>query len=209
MDQLPFGKREPRVRPCPPPSEHKVFDPVIFHTPINSQVTAPRPTQYGNWHQPSLKTSAKGVDGRLTQLDRNRDNLFFVPYQKPLTPIKPPPEPFMPDRHTHTPYSYSTTWITHPDKNTSLVPKENETFKTSFLVTPNADMDRITRLNHTASKYNSINANEEHFKKYIESIDDTKASKHELNMKDIRQQRKEHLEALEKRHKLEHVHYYD
>jgi hypothetical protein len=106
-------------------------------------------------------------------------------------------------RHGHTPYTYSTRWITHAPEGSALAPGKDEIWQTSFLVTPTAATDYRRNAKHDRSKLDSLRYNEHKFLALVDSQDAESVRVHETNMKDIRAQRAAHLKALDARQRIE------
>lgn len=201
--ELPFAKKESQVRPCVTPTSCKMFGQIVFHSPLNKQNIGGRDFQEGNLRQVQMKASVRAIDGRVGKVERNRLNMFRDANISPS--FTAPPVLETATRHGKTPYTYNTSWIDHPPENTSLHPNKSEKYFTSFLSTPNANADSERRARSTLSKYEAIRYNQEHFRQYVNQIDDTIAATQNKNIEDIRAQRKNHLEALEARNRIEKI----
>jgi hypothetical protein len=169
-----------------------------------------RQYQEGDLRQIEMKAWTRYVDGRLDQVVRNRMNMFEelglpIPH---LARTNPPPIE-RPTRHCHTPYAYSTRWITHPPEDSALAPEPENEYATSYLTTPNADRDHIRREKHTESKYAALRWNERQFHHTVRKADATIKKIDEKNLRDIRAQRKGHAASLEERHKREHYYFFE
>lgn len=212
MQDLPYAKREPRIRAQTAVTGMRgPFDPAIEQSvPQNQQMISTRRFQYGVNPSPRLKTNAQVyLDSRIDQLTRNRDNMFSDSTRPIVDLPRLPKTPTATTRHMHTPYSYNTTWIDHPDENTSLAPKKPEMFKTSFLNTPVADQDRIDRAKKTEMTYRWKNTREEQLQNYKDFCDMRINQRYTNTLERMRHDREDYNKALEIRRKREHIHYFE
>ncbi|OHS96009.1 hypothetical protein TRFO_10180 [Tritrichomonas foetus] len=211
MADLPFTRPARPIRDCGPPTARAPLGDLIFHTPLNTQVSTSRSIQTGTFRGPEVKSNMRRVDARLDQVERNRENLFFDSSLKDLPQtsqsarrsFSPPTAKRLTTRHDHTPYDYSTRWISHPDDNTSLYGAPSETFRTSYMATPCSDSDKINREKSINQKYAALRRNQEHFLGMVNSIDQKKKSINEMNTRNIRRQRADFLSTLSIRQEKE------
>lgn len=200
-----MSKNESRNRSYSTSSSCKTFGQIVFHSPLNRQNITNREYQEGNVQQVRMKTFVRAIDSRVDKVERNRQNFFSQQQSNNTFQTKTPPLLNSATRHGKTPYDYCTSWIDHPDENTSLSPAKSELYFTSFLQAPNTTADFDRRSKSSLSRYEAIRLNQAHFKDYVDQIDEKIASTHNKNMEDIRAQRKLHLEALEIRNKIEKI----
>lgn len=210
MDSLPFAKRPARTRPMPPASPHQTFDQVIYHTPINKQSISDRNYQEGSLRQVEMKTPVRTIDGRSSQAARNRENMFSVE-GIPCVELTRTKSPALnrSTRHGFTPYNYSTYWMTHPTTGTSLSPVKNETYKTSFLSTDIAIQDKEARAKIRQSRCDSRKFNEDRQMEYNNSCDQDIKKRYDRNILDVRMQREAYKQALDDRHKIEKIRFFE
>jgi hypothetical protein len=169
-----------------------------------------RQYQEGDLRQIEMKAWTRYVDGRLDQAVRNRMNMFEElgsPIPNATRTAPPPAE--RPTRHCHTPYAYSTRWITHAPENSSLAPEPGTEYGTSYLTAPNSERDHVRRSKHTESKYAALRWNERNFHHIVRKADATIRKIDEKNLRDIRAQRIAHAASLEERHKREHYYFFE
>lgn len=206
MEDLPFAKREPRFRPQPSQwITRGTFDPAIEESkPQNPQTVTTREVQGGIYRKPGLKIQGvRVVDGRVDQVIRNKQNIFFDSNYPKYTQTKLPKTAPGATRHKCTPYTYNTTWISNPDPNTSLAPEKDELFKTSFLDDPVKRYDKKMRYAQEETRFEEIRQRNKHFEDYVNECD-IDYKRHRTDTQDrIRKNRADHLAALELRHKRE------
>lgn len=211
MEDLPYSIRRRPTRDCGPPTSHGAFGDIKCHTPLNRQVTSPRPIQTGTFRSRDIKSQPRIIDSRMDQIDRNRENLLFnstfdrvrTSYQSSRSTFSPPTTKRLTSRHDFTPFDYSTEWISHPSQNTSLFQNAKETFQTSYLATPNSDIDKQNMKISREQKYNYLRSNIDHHQAYLNEINTKQKSIDEMNKRNIRMQRNDYIEALNLRHKYE------
>ena len=212
MDILPFAKREPRIRNDnnTKPKEKTAFDPIVeYSIPQNRQQVPYRPIQTGIYRTPKLKITSRQLDSRNDQRTRNKENLFFDPYNLDKIEVKLPKTPHVSTRHEHVPYNYDTKWISIPEKNSGLEISEDEKFKTSFLSSPIHEKDKIQREKYKQMISNKIHTFEDRINHYIEEKDKNIKKKDEDTLFGIQKKRNEHLDALELRKLREKIRYFE
>lgn len=212
MEDLPFAKREPRFR-------HQqsqwitrgAFDPTIEESkPLNPQTITCREIQTGVNRKPGLKIQgARIIDGRVDQIVRNKQNLFFDSNFPNYSPSRLPKTAPGATRHGYTPYSYNTTWISNPDPNTSIAPNKEEMFKTSYLDDPVNRLDKQEKKAYEESKYGMIRQRNKHIEDYVNDCDNDIVRHRTDTQNRIRKNRADHLAALEIRHKREKVRFFE
>lgn len=212
MSDLPFSRRVREVRDCGPPKPRSVFDDVIFHTPLNQQTITSRSIQTGTYRARDIKSPVRRIDGRLDQVERNRENLLFsspanVPYapQSARTTFSPPTTRRLTTRHDYTPYDYDTEWISHPSSDTSMAAPPSETFKTSFLATPVSDLDKSNKKLSNEQKFNYLRTSQQHFLDYVDTIDGKKKNQDLNTIKSHRNQESDYFKSLDLRQQHEHI----
>lgn len=214
MDSLPFAKRPPRRPIDTTVRERSAFDPIDYHRPQNEQQFVPRKRQEGTYNPREMKITVRTVDSRRDIVDRDRENLFFDSSRSPselskLPKFKQPPSIERNTRHMHTPYSYKTDWISHPNKNTSLYPNINEAWKTSFLQSPTRDFDRIRKQKEEQDRFDTIHYFDQKVTNYYNKVDnDIKVADKRL-LHNIQYQRGEYNEALERRRIRDKVRFFE
>ena len=213
MDDLPYGRREPRFKPQPSSwiTRNGAFESTIVESmPQNTQTIQTRDVMLGNYRHASLKTpTVRIVDSRTDQFARNKQNIFFDSTFPSNPPTRLPRTAPGATRHGMTPYSYNTTWISHADPNTSLAPEKQELYQTSFLQTPVANQDRINRTRHFETVMDVKRQRQEHFEKYVESCENENKQRRECTQERIRHNRNDYLAALELRRKKERIKFYE
>ena len=210
MDSLPFARRQARTRSIPEPAPRETFGQIRFHCPINKQTVPDRTYKQGTIHQTEMKAPIKAVDGRLDQLERNRMNMFstFGTPTVELTRTQSPPLTRS-TRHGMTPYSYSTYWLTHPPKDTSLSPNKCDYYQTSFLSTDVADRDKQARTSLQERRLETKRFSANRIGQEVQQWEEAARRKDETNIRDIRAQREAYHQALLERQKTEKVRYFD
>ncbi|KAK8884042.1 hypothetical protein M9Y10_043145 [Tritrichomonas musculus] len=214
MDSLPFAKRTPRRPIDTTVRERGVFDRVDYHRPQNEQQFVPRKRQDGTYNPREMKITVRVVDSRRDVVDRDRENLLFDSSRTPselsrLPRFKDPPSLERNTRHLHTPYSYKTGWISHPDRNTSLYPNNDDQWKTSFLQSPSRDLDRIRKQKEEKDKFDTLHYFEQKVTNYYNQVDnDIKVADRRL-LHNIQYQRGTYNEALENRRKRDKVKFFE
>ena len=206
MDSLPFSRRNTRSRPIPPPESQPPLSSNTFSTPLNPQNLVQRQIHSGLIKHPQLKTNTKCVDARMSQIHRNRANLFSEYGSTHSIDFSLPSPVYGNTRHTSNPVDYDTTWISHPDSSTSLCAKPAETFQTSFLKSPVADVDSVERSSYEKVKLDLLREKINGFNHEVESTEKLNALKHEARLNGIRKERENYLKALEARQRIEKIH---
>ena len=212
MADIPFSRQPRTPRDCGPPKPRGVLDEIILHTPLNQQMITSRSIQTGSYRQRDIKSPVRRIDGRLDQVERNRENLFFAsaanaPYtaQSARTTFSPPTTRRLTTRHDHTPYDYSTEWISHPNEDTSLAAPPSETFRTSYLATPVSDLDKSNKILSNEQKYNYLRTSQGHFLDLVSTIDSKKKNQDINTIRSHRNQESDYFKSLDLRQQHEHI----
>jgi hypothetical protein len=123
-----------------------------------------------------LKTGAKVIEGTLSPVIRNRANMFGQNHSSyrddPLRSTLPSMQ--RSTKHGATPYSYDTTWLTHPNLDSSLGAQSASWRSTAFM-SELADADRakmgsiragrvISLRRHLVRQEELLRAKEQHLK---------------------------------------------
>ncbi|OHT02474.1 hypothetical protein TRFO_30423 [Tritrichomonas foetus] len=210
MDELPFARR-PLRRPIDTTQrERGVFDP-SFHRPQNEQQGTPRKAQMGAYNPKEIQIKVRTIDGRRDISDRDRENIFFdsTKATSNLPAVKSPVGLERNTRHMHTPYSYQTKWISHAQKNTSLAPKEDNLWETSFLKTPAQDEDRIRKEREHSSRIATIHYFDKKVSDYYQQRDKQIQIADARHLHNYVHQRACYSDALEKRRRIEKIKYFE
>ncbi|EAY01360.1 hypothetical protein TVAG_339880 [Trichomonas vaginalis G3] len=212
MQDLPFAKREPRIRAQTAVTGVRgPFDPAIEQSvPQNQQMISTRRFQYGIKRTPGLKCdSPRFLDSRVDQLARNRENIFFDSTHPKFDNPRLPQTPTATTRHMHTPYTYNTSWIDHPSDNPAMLPRKTDLLKSTFLDTSIANEDKNERRQKLETTLKWKNTREEQLENYKKSCDDMVNKRYTNSLERIRQEREDYGVALEARRKREHIHYFE
>ena len=213
MEDLPFAKREPRFKPQQSSwiMRNGAFDPAITEsTPQNHQMIQTREIILGNYRHPGIKNpGARVIDSRHDQFARNRQNIFFDSTFPDNPPTRLPRTAPGATRHGMTPYSYNTTWINHPDENTSLYPDKSEMYTTSFLTTDIATADKLNRTKKLEGRLDEKRQRTRHFEEYVAQCEQENLKRRTDTQARIRKNREDHLAALELRHQREKIRFFE
>ena len=207
-EELPFNKRDPVVHPCGPPTDTGVFGPVDFHSPLNQAVYHPREVQTGNYRPLAMKVNVRAIDSRKSQIERNRENLFYDSINPVRIVPSLPKSPVCYDRHSYTPH-FDTYWISHPPENTSLAPHKTETFFSMSMQAPHTTLDHETKNRIKNSKYAEIRANQKHFNDICESLENAAVARDKASVLGIQAERTQYQNALEARHRIEKIPFFE
>jgi hypothetical protein len=207
MEKL--GKRPPwRPSTALPSASRGPFSTVSNHTPLNEQQWSSRHRQLGLKRTVEMKKrTKKELDSREDIALRDRANMFG--HEGRNGEWKGPIRLKSARRHERTPYDYDTQWISHPGRNTSLAPRPEEQWKTTFLGTPRKDEDQQRKANDWERRMATIH----HFDKtvgdyYLKVAEDVKIADARL-LHNYQAQRSNHNSALDIRRRVERVRYFD
>ena len=147
----------------------------------------------------------KRIDGRLSQIDRNKNNLFseYGTSSNISFLLPEPPIPIL--RHTSNQIDHDTRWITKPDISSSLSGNPKETFKSTFLESPSNDFDNLTKFENRNNKLNQIREKINHINDFTNSIELNNDLRQENRLLSIKKERENYLKALEIRQKHEKI----
>lgn len=210
MESLPFAKRPPRRPVDTTVRERGVFDPINYNPPLNLQQYPQRRMQYGAYNQRNMKITVRAIDSRKDIVDRDRNNLFSDTTRTSKLPdVKTPPSLERTTRHMHVPYDYYTGWISHPDKNTSLYPTQQEEWKTSYLATPTCNYDRIRKKQEEANRIDTIHYYDQKVSNYYNQYNEDIKRRDQRMMSLYKDQRANYQKALEIRQQREKIRFFE
>ena len=207
MYDIPFGKREPRTFPASPPVEQKVFRTIGYSTPLNPQVFNARMTQSGLSRPVALKTNAKRIDSRLSQLDRNKVNAFNEHGSRLGNNLTFSSSLSASTRHGFLPINEDTFFISKPAENSGHLPDPKEMYTTSNL---NDDISKESKRQKFDLMERHIADKREHMeeqKMIVDNAEKAIRSKEEGRWEKIRQDRSDYMDSLKKRERLEKMKY--
>lgn len=177
--------------------------------PLNKQQMATRRFQTGLEREPGLKTNhARFIDSRHNNVYRHRTNIFRDPFQETQFSMMLPQSPQINTRHGMTPYTYSTTWISHPDPDTSLAPKPVDMWTRSLFDTSVKDEEFARKNAHLNSVIDSKRFSGAKHNEYVEECDRTIKLRDRGNLEGIRRQRKQYADAVEERIRHEGIRFF-
>lgn len=208
MADLPFAKREPREIKMPEPTPQGTFRRLGYCINPNPQMGPPRKTQSGLLRPMTMKSEAKTIDSRLSQLDRNKLNAFNEHGSRLGHGIQMSSSATFATRHGSLPVGYNTFWISKPEPDSGHLPDPSELYQTSYMKTPISDMDKQMKAAHNSSVMAEKTFHMERIKKREEMDQMAVDTINEAKIKSSQQQRENYTKALENRQRLERLRYH-